>query len=143
MRPEVGVRELLVGDGAVGALVGPNVYQLRLPQKVTLPAIRVQLVDEPSAYHLRGTDNLRRSRVQVDAFAAEASGTDPYAGAVAVADAIDAVLSGFRGELGGSPPSLFFDAVFRISRMPMYDADELREVRLMQDYFVWWKAAMT
>lgn len=142
MRPEVAVRDLLVADIAIGALVGPNIYQLRLPQRVTLPAIRVQLVDEPSDYHLRGTDNLRRTRIQTDVFSVEASGSDPYALATDVADAIDTVLSGFRGFVNtGSPPGLIIDGLFRMSRMPMYEAEELREVRIMQDYVVWWKLA--
>ena len=41
-------------DAGVNAFVASRVYQLKLPQQPTLPAIRVQLISEPSVYHLRG-----------------------------------------------------------------------------------------
>jgi len=58
-------QRLLTAD-AVQAWVGPRVYQLKLPQQPTLPAIRVQLVAEPAAYHLRGVIDVWDALVQVD-----------------------------------------------------------------------------
>ncbi len=137
MTVEEAVLEHLVADVGVSALVGSRVYQLKLPQKPTLPAVRVQLIDEPVTYHLRGGYTLTRARVQTDAFASEASGGDPYRSALAVAEAIDTALSGQRFTSQGSPPERQITGAFREDRRVMYEADELREVRVLQDYIVW------
>lgn len=143
MTPEQAVVERLLDLPAVVALVSSRIYQLRLPQNAALPAIRVQLVSEPTDYHLRGGSGMYRSRVQVDAFAQESSGMDPYGEATDLANAIHgddagAGLSGWHGEAGGSPPELRIHTVQRVDRQVGYDAEELREVRCRQDYMVHW-----
>ena len=35
-------------------IVGVRIYQMKLPQKVTYPAIRMQLVNKRNGHHLRG-----------------------------------------------------------------------------------------
>ena len=137
MTVEEAVIDRLVTTAGVTALVGTRVYQFVLPQKPTLPAIRVQLVSDPRSYHLRGVNGLERSRVQVDAYAAVTSGSDPYASAEAVADAIDTALSGVAFETSDSPSSRAVTASFRITRMPIYESEELRQVRMLQDFDVW------
>jgi hypothetical protein len=144
---EEAVCERLLAISAVTALVSTRVYQLRLPQHTTLPAIRVQLVDERDDYHLRGATNLLQSRVQVDAYAEEASASDPYATATALADAIQgdfsggapSGLSGWQGRDGGSPPTIEVAFTERIDRRPMFEPEELRLVRIRQDYRVHWR----
>jgi hypothetical protein len=146
---EEAVVERLLALSSVTALVSTRVYQLRLPQRPTLPAVRVQQISESEPYHLRGAVNLYRTRIQVDAYAAEASGSDPYASANAVASAIQGDwlagsppngLSGWQGMAGGSPSTLQVVFSERIDRRPMFAADELRLVRVRQDYMVTWKA---
>lgn len=143
MTPEQAVCDRILSLSAVTALVGTRVYQLKLPQKGTLPAVRVQLISEPTSYHLRGGSGMYRSRVQVDAYAAEASGGDPYASATDVAAAIHgddagSGLSGWTEDVGGSPPSMRVHTVQRVDRRVSYDAEERREVRCQQDYMVHW-----
>lgn len=138
MTVEQAVRERLVGDSAVAALVGARVYQLKLPQKPTLPAVRVQLIDEPLFYHLRGGSRLIRSRVQTDCYVNGEPST-AYAAVTALADAVDAALSACVFKAGGSPAEISVEGVFRQSRGPGYEADELRLARVMQDYIVWWR----
>lgn len=140
MTIEDAICERLAADSAVATLVSTRVYQVKLPQKPTLPAVRVQLIDEPKGYHLRGAHGSTRALVQVDAFASE-SVSDPKAAVDAVAAAIDASLSGQRFAAGGSPAALQIMAAFRQSRQPLYEAGELRLVRVTQDFIVWWKAA--
>jgi hypothetical protein len=135
MTVESAVRAQLAADPAVAALVGGRVYQLKLPQGVTLPAVRVQLIDEPAAYHLRGADKLHEARVQTDVYATETSGGDPYATAEVVADAVDEALSGRKFAIG-TPPARRIAGAFRISRRTLYESDVLREVRILQDYDV-------
>lgn len=130
------VCERLASDTAVAALVGTRVYQLILPQKPTLPAVRVQLIDDPSLYHLRGSEDTARARVQVDAYADEMQSADPKATADAVAAAVHAALSGQRFMASGSPAPLEVLGAFRDARRTLYEADELRLVRVSQDYLI-------
>ncbi len=137
------MRERLQTLSAVTSIVGARIYQLRLPQNAELPAVRVQLISEQTSYHGRGGSGMYRSRVQVDAYAQEGSGSDPYGGAMDLGDAIHgddagAGLSAWQGEAGGSPPELRIHAVFRMDRQVGYDAEEHREVRCRQDYMVHW-----
>ena len=147
MTPEEAVVERLSTIAAVTALVGTRIYQLKVAQKSAYPAIRVQLISGQIPYHLRGPANMNPARVQVDAYAQETSGTNPYAGATVVADAIEGDwetgtppngLGGFRGQLGGSPP-LIEVVILPIDRSVSYEAEELRLVRVRQDFVVWWK----
>jgi hypothetical protein len=144
---EEALRDRLLGLAGVTALVSARVYLLKLPQSPTYPAVRIQPVGEFEEYHLRGRERILRSRVQVDAFTNEGSVSDPYGTAAALADAIagdgngDVAtgLSGFVGDLGGSPPALHIAMCQRLERRVLYDPEELRVVRMVQDFDVhWW-----
>jgi hypothetical protein len=148
--PEQVVLERIKDISAVSALVSSRVYQLRLPQGSPLPAVRVQQISDVGDMHQRGETNLFRTRVQVDAYAQEASGADPYDAATTLADAINGDwqdgspappngLSGWQGESSGSPPDIRVLMTFRVARAVTYDPDELRQVRVRQDYQVIWK----
>lgn len=143
MTPEQAILERLLDLSAVTALVSKRVSMLRLPQNAPLPAVRVQLISEPTSYHMRGGSGMYRSRVQVDAYAAEHSGEDPYDGATALGNAIHgddagSGLSGWQGLAGGSPPAILVHAVMRVDRDVSYEAGEFRQVRCRQDYMVHW-----
>ncbi len=122
----------LVASPAVAALVGPRVYQLKLPQQPTLPAIRVQLIAEPSRYHLRGVVNAWEALVQVDTYANEFNPTfpDPYDLVEQVAAAVDAALSGLLATI----QTIQIVGCFRVSRAPLYEPGELRLARILQEY---------
>jgi hypothetical protein len=136
MTVETAIRTALVADPGVAALVGGRVYQLILPQDADLPAVLVQLISEPTSPHLRGIDALTGARVQTDVYAAQTSGTDPYAVAEDVAAAVDAALSGRKFDVG-TGDARHVAQVVRISRRPLYEGGELREVRMQQDFAVW------
>lgn len=136
MTPEEAVLNRIVG---LSTSAGARVYQLRLPQHATLPAVRVQVIDDLDTYHLRGGAGLKRARVQVDAFAQESSGGDPYEAAQALADEINgddagSGLSGYMGSEGS--PGFDIAAIFRVFRRSSYESEELRQVRIQQDYEV-------
>ena len=133
MTVEEAVLDQLLATSAVTALVGTRIYQLVLPEHPTLPAIRVQLVDEPENYHLRGNDRLTFARVQVDSYARKVSGGDPYLSAVTIADAVNAALTVYGWSVG-SPPRVA--NAFRILRRSMFESEELQLVRVWQDYHV-------
>lgn len=138
MSPELAVLERMK---AVVPASAARMNMLKLPQQTPLPAAVVQLVDDPKDYHLRGGSGFGRARVQVDVYAGESSGADPYADAETLADAIHgdeagSGLSGFRGVVGGSPNGLMLTGVFRVDKQATYEPDDLRLVRIRQDYFV-------
>ena len=136
MSPEIAVIERIKD---LSTVADDRVYMLRLPQHSTLPAVVVQLIDDPEEYHLRGGSTFGRARVQIDSYAEETSGGDPYSTASALADQINgddagSGLSGFQGSIG-SPPFTVTGA-FRQDRRAEYEPDELRLVRLRMDFFV-------
>jgi len=141
--PELAVCERLAATTAVTAIVLQRIYEIVLPESPTLPAIRVQLISDPVGYHLRGPDGAHRSRVQVDAYVSERAvsvSDDPGANLNALAKAIDDCLSG-KVFTVGSPVEIRVTGVFRQNRSKLREPDELRYLRVMQDYFVWWKTA--
>ena len=143
MSPEEAVIARLSQIAAVTALVGTRIYMLVLEQQATLPAIRVQMIDDLKDYHHRGGNRNGPARVQVDCWAAASSGVDPDAAAQAVAEAINgddagSGLSGWRGTLGS--PALTVLGIFRVDRDVMWESDERREVRVRQDYQVHYRS---
>lgn len=134
------IAERLMADGAITAYVGSRVYMVKLPQALTttqFPAIRVQLIDQPQGYHLRGEHGATAARVQVDVYASEATGGNPYLAADAAAEAVKDSLSGQRFTDLGSPSTIDVTACFLVDRREGYDPDERRLVRIMQDFIVW------
>lgn len=136
MTVEVLISHRLIADAGVTALVAGRVYLLMLPPDPTLPAIRVQVIDEPQGSHLRGLQDLTRARVQVDAFADEES-ADPYGEVAAISEAVDSALINGLSWTAGSPASRRMVFVERIDRRSMYEGEELRQTRMMSDYYAW------
>lgn len=138
MSPEEAVAVRLLDVADVTDIVGQRIYVDRLPQAPTYPLVLVQLVHEPTDYHLRG--GIRwRARVQVDAYAQEASGLDAFGQALALADAVHgddagSALSGWVGDIGS--PALRILGILRVDRGRGYEAAELRLYRQRQDYWV-------
>lgn len=136
---KIRVAELLAESPALVAGVHVDI----LPQSPTYPAVCVRLIAEESLYTLDGTVRMCRALVQVDAFAKERSGQDPYADATELAQRINgteasgAGLSGFRGTVNGpeSPGADFrILGTFREDRRRQYDPDAVRVVTVQQDY---------
>lgn len=120
----------------VTALVSSRIYGGILPQSPTLPAIRVQDIGEVRAQHLRGSDGVVRQRVQIDSVA---SGGNPITTAQAVdtavvGDASGSALLGFKGTAGG----VFIHNVEPGTKREVFDAEELRQYRVIRDVIVSW-----
>lgn len=141
MTPEEAIAARLLDIGAVTAIVDTRVYVDTLPQRGEFPAVLVQLVHEPTDYHMRG--GLRfRARVQVDAYVAETSGADAYDQVTALSEAIHgddagSGLSGWAGTIGS--PGFHLTGVLRIERDRGFEPDELRLLRQRQDYWVFYR----
>lgn len=140
MTPETAIADRIV---ALNTAAAGRVYLLKVPQSAQMPAVRVQLVDDIGFPHLRGGGSgVMVARVQVDAYAREGSGTDPYAEAAALAaeirgDDAGSGLSGFQGTVSG----LEIRWAVIVNRLAMYEGEEQRLVRILQDCLVWYRPA--
>lgn len=131
------IRQVLLTFAPLTALVESRVYVMLLPQNPTLPAVRVQRIDEDEPIHFRGPGNLRRARIQVDSIG----------GGGAVAETVDAAVHGdgistglraYQGTVGTIRIELMDPADVRT----VYDADELRQYKVARDYFAWYRDVM-
>lgn len=132
MTPSAAIKALLVSLAPVTTLVEQRVYVDILPQKPTLPCIRVQRISEVEGVHLRGARDSRRARVQVDSIALSLEA------ATAVSDAAHGPgngsgLSGFEGDISGQKLMAILPADTRSD----YEAEELKQWRVSRDYIVW------
>lgn len=136
------IRDRIAELAAVTSLVSTRIYLGKLPQSPAYPCVRVQLVDDPRDYHLRGVNGFARARIQVDAFAKEGSGQDPYRQVASVSEAIDgdgtgSGLSGWAGLFGS--PAFEVSGCFRIDRSWRYDPQELQVLTMSTDYAVFYR----
>ena len=140
------IRDRILSVPEVVALVGDRVTLLLTQQSPASRSIRLQEISREDYAHLRGADDLRPSRIQVDVFVKKGDG-DAYAVAHAINDAVrgDFVggvptgLVGFRGVIGDVNSTCITGA----STREMFDPDELQVVRLLSEYFVWFKSGST
>jgi hypothetical protein len=128
--------ERLLAAPAVTAIAGTRGWVLKLPQTPRFPAFRVTLISTQEPGQLRGGRRMQASRVQVDAIASESDSNDPKAAADGLASAIaDALMN--------KAPFVAEDrevsVVDREVHPVIYNADELREVMIPQDFIVWSK----
>lgn len=127
------IRSRLLALSAVTDLVGSKVYVHVLPQSFTAPAIRVQRIDQLEDPHLRGTAMPVRARVQVDSVAKTLA--EAYALDAAVHGPGDGTgLAGWTGEVGS--PAVSVAAVLPIDVRDGFDAEDLKQYRVMRDYAV-------
>jgi hypothetical protein len=90
----------LLADASVAALVGTRIYPLRLPQKVTLPAIVTTRISGVRIGNLHGIASAAEPRYQVDAWAVNQAGA--HALGAAIRQALEAYVGTWTD--GNSPP---------------------------------------
>lgn len=139
MEMETAIVERLKATSAVSAMVSTRVYRLKLPQKPTLPAVRVQRISRlEDKGHLRGRANCFRSRIQIDAFASEydQANPDPLGTQESLMKAIDDALV-FKA-FDSSDQTIRIWLIEQADATEAYEPNELRQVKGPQDYFVTW-----
>lgn len=127
----------LLSIGAVTALVSQRVYVQVFPQHVTFPAVKVQRVSQIEPMHLRGPVAMYRSRVQVDSVGmtlSAAYGVDAAVQGDGLGD-VASGLKGWTGSIGGSP-GFVIHAIEPAGVQQDYNADELKQYRVMRDFMV-------
>jgi hypothetical protein len=135
----VGLRRHLLDSAAIAARVTARVYTPILPQKVSYPAIQLQLISDVEDLQMRGPDGLTRVRIQVDSWAQTRDAAQSV-GRLCVQR-----LNGFLGMWMGDPstsPPLYF----RVLGVALQSASEQFEQEVMggicrhsADYFVHFK----
>jgi hypothetical protein len=92
---------------------------------------------------LRGRAGTQFARIQTDVYV-ETNGSDPYGASTELMEDIEAALGPvepFAIE-GGSPgDTLKIAGAFPQGRSPLFELDELTQIRMTQDFFVWYGRA--
>lgn len=91
------VTAYLLADGAVMTVIGTRLVPDMLPEKINYPAGVIQAVDIIRPNPLRGVASLATARIQVDIYAAPASGVSSRALADQGGAAVRRRLDGFDG----------------------------------------------
>ncbi len=130
----------LLGLAPVTALVNTRVFTFRFPQSPTKPAVLVSQISDPAIPTLRGTSGTRMNRIQVDVIADTIASARSVDQAI-LGDYVAGVATGLRGATGspGGSAGTFYNATEDNYREE-YDADELKQARVIRDYRVWYEA---
>lgn len=128
---EKAIVSILSGSENVVARVGNGIYPNFIPPKANMPAITYQQISGGKDYAADGEDSLSHPRIQIVCWDAT------YSGALLLAKAVRAVLSGYRGVVN----SINIQATFLLDEndMPEIDASNelLNRFGIRQDWEVW------
>ncbi len=91
------VRAYLLADSTVTALISTRIFANVLPQKVTYPAVSIQVIDIVRPATLRAVGSLATARIQLDAYVAPTSGVSSRSMADEIGAALRRRLDGFSG----------------------------------------------
>lgn len=124
---------LLLAHAPLAALVGNRVQWDTLPQGSPAGQISMTLVSGIADYHMQGPSGLAFARVQFDC----RDGT--AAKARAIAEALEARLSGFRGVFQGYQ----FQGCFEVGQRTSFGKVESHTwFTDMRDFEIWWGIAV-
>jgi hypothetical protein len=62
------LRDHLIADAAVSALVGTKIYWDNVPQNTARPYVRLQIISDPRPEHLKGYNGRRQTWFQASCF---------------------------------------------------------------------------
>ena len=126
---ELGVVKLVNSNAAVLAIAPVGGFFAQLPNDQKLPSWTYLGVSQTPNYELEGSSSLYMRRVQIDCYGKTA------ADSIVLAQAIDAVLNGYRGTLT-DPDHTFVDGCFQNNLIDYFDPDS-RSFRRMLEYQLW------
>lgn len=109
------LRSFLLADGTIAGLIGTRLYPNLLPQSPTFPAMTFGWVSGNRFHHLDGAAGIAGPRVQFDCWALT------YLEAEALFEALRLALDGFRGDIGGSPPTRRIQGIFSEGERDLYE----------------------
>ena len=120
----------ITGDPAVGPLIGgTRMYPRKLPQSPQMPSVVYNRISSGQEYELEGDEvDVRPARFQFDCW------DDGYAGALALAAAVRARLSGYSGVVGAD----MVQTILIEDEMDMYEP-ETELWRRMVEAVIWYE----
>ena len=130
---ELGLVQSIQSDSTVAALAPVGGFFAQLPENQALPAWVYNTISESVDYLLAGPDSLVERRVQIDCYGTTA------AEAIALAAAIDRLLTGWRGTLP-DPDATRVAGLFRSNLIDFFD-QSARTFRRLLEYSVWFYQA--
>ena len=125
---EQGIQILVQANAAVAAISTFGGFSTQLPENAAKPPWTQTLVSDPVDYKMDGVVDLGSRSIQIDCFAATMSD------AMSLAAAIDAILSGYRGQLADDD-AVFVQGCFRTDMRDFFD-DAPRTFRRMLQYSI-------
>mgnify|MGYP003403564126 CR=1 FL=1 len=129
---EAELRALLVAYAPLTALVGTRIVWNEIPQASADPNVSLFKITGAPGYHMKGSDGLQSSIVQINVRAST------YASAIAVRNAIVDCLSGCTG----TQSSIFFGGIFLRSERQASEKPTTTLYHTVQlDFDVWSNAS--
>ncbi|WP_211909160.1 tail completion protein gp17 [Tardiphaga alba] len=124
------LRQFLLADIGIAAIVGARVYPLKIPQGINQASIVYTRMGGPGDYHMQGPSHLARPRIQIDAWALTGDAS------VALAGLIKDRIDGFSGVMGSGGDAVTVQGVFQVDEREDYDnATKLH--RVGRDFIFW------
>jgi len=131
------LRNILINDVGVAAIVVARVYPLSASQNATLPCIIYSMVGEETHYSADGEVGMTTVRVQFDMYAEETADVPyPYDTAVSLADKVRLAISGYSGTASAVVIRSILHESTRDLTEPTVDKGEKVIVRRSSDYEV-------
>jgi hypothetical protein len=143
---EDGLRIKLKADATLATLLGATagdskIHPTLMEQREALPAVVYQKVSDTPEYAMGGETGLTRARIQINVWtAADPGASNGYAEAVAIAERIRMILSGFRGTItDGLGGTIQVDFVELGNELDFYDPEAGRGLAMQSricDYVI-------
>lgn len=86
------VRDYLLTQSAVTAIVSDRIFINIIPQDTPTPSLALTIVDEVPINSLCGYSDLRKARVQVDCFARDTAAAGGYQNVNTLAEAVESAM---------------------------------------------------
>lgn len=137
---EAALVSLMLADPGIAALVGTRINWGVYPQGIASPAIRLSRIGGAVGHHMQGTDGLDGAQVQIDVRATAARDEDAagFGLAYAAAQAVEALLNGFKGEHAGT---LFQGCFLTAKRATAEKSDSALHHTMQLDFDIWSSAS--
>ncbi len=123
------LREFLLADAGIAAIVGTRVYPIKIPQGIKLASIVYSRISGAGDYHHGGPSGLAMPRYQIDAWAPTGDA------ATILANLIKDRIDGYRGVMGSGGAAVTVQGVFMLDEREDYD-DTVQMSRMSRDYAI-------
>ncbi|MBR1230206.1 DUF3168 domain-containing protein [Bradyrhizobium sp. AUGA SZCCT0176] len=123
------LREFLLGDSNISALVVARVYPIVLPQGQKQASVVYNRVSGGGDYNMQGSTGYAHPRIQIAAWAPTADA------AVVLANRVKDRVDGYSGEMGTGANIVRVQGVFQADERELYD-DAVQMFGVQRDWFV-------